>query len=237
MLRYPSFIYLQNQKTGSTFVEDFLMKHCSEPLLNYQKHAVLDAAPGCFCFTNVREPLALYRSLFAYGLDGRGGIYQRLCANGFAGLYQQGPEGFPAWLEFMVGSEKADLLADHYSESIAKSIGIMTWRYLRLACPDFERAASSLTSQNSVLAYHDNNLVLGAVIRQEHLVEDLLTLIEGPLKAFIQDHDAATQWLASAPRVNRSLSSVDGVDIPEPLAAQIKSKEAILYKLYYSDQL
>lgn len=152
MLRFPSLVYLQNQKTGGTFVEEFLRLHCTESPLSYNKHAALDSQPACFCFTNVREPLSLYRSLFTYGLDGRGGIYQRLCANGFAGLYQQGPEGFPEWLEFMMDSKRASLLADHYSESIAKSIGIMTWRYLRLACPDFEKAAAGLTTHSSIEA-------------------------------------------------------------------------------------
>lgn len=74
------------------------------------------------------------------------------------------------------------------------------------------------------------------MIRQEHLVEDLVTLIDGPLKAVIRDHNAAVQWLTNAPRVNKSLSSVESVDVPESLVAQIKKKESILYKLYYSDQ-
>ncbi len=75
MMAYPSFIYLQNQKTGCTFVETFLRKFCSEPLLAHAKHAALHRSPGKFCFTNVREPLALYRSLFTYGLDGKGSVF------------------------------------------------------------------------------------------------------------------------------------------------------------------
>ena len=40
MLEYPTFCYLQNQKTGCTFVEQFLRVHSKEPLLSFDKHAV-----------------------------------------------------------------------------------------------------------------------------------------------------------------------------------------------------
>ncbi len=74
MVVYPSFIYLQNQKTGCTFVRECLKRFCSEAIVYTKAHATLAAAPGKFCFTNVREPLALYRALFAYGPDDKNSV-------------------------------------------------------------------------------------------------------------------------------------------------------------------
>ncbi len=74
MLVYPSFIYLQNPKTGSTLVRECLKRFCSETIACTKAHATLAAAPGKFCFSTVREPLALYRALFAYGPDDKNSV-------------------------------------------------------------------------------------------------------------------------------------------------------------------
>lgn len=237
MLKFPSFIYLQNQKTGSTFVEEFLREHCSEPLLSYQKHAALDSDPNCFCFTNIREPISLYRSLFAYGLDGRGGVYQRLCMNGFSSLYQKGPNGFADWLEFMVSSSKTSMFADHFSKQIAESIGLMTWRYLRLACPNFENDAPRLKGTEDYQKHYQKHNILNAVIRQEHLAEDLKNIINGPLRHVLRNHSNALDWISSSNSINSSVSSVAGIEVPDLLACQVRAKEELLYNLHYPEHL
>ena len=141
MIEYRSFIYLQNQKTGSSFVEEFLTRFCNEPRLHYDKHAALARDAGKFCFVNVREPIDQYKSLFAYGLEGRGQIFDRLSAIGEDGLYARGMDGFDGWMRFVLQAENGPLLDRRYTTDVARIMGFMTWRFLRLASPGLEEAA------------------------------------------------------------------------------------------------
>ena len=93
MIEFDTYCYLQNHKTGCTFVETFLRRFSAEPVRQYHKHAALAARlKGKFTFVNVRNPVDVYLSLYHYGLDGKGELFERLKAAGQAGLYRQGIE-------------------------------------------------------------------------------------------------------------------------------------------------
>lgn len=236
MLNYPSFVYLQNHKTGCTFVETCLREFCAEPLLGYNKHAVLEQAPGKFCFINVREPLPLYRSLFAYGLDGKGTVFHRLKRLGHGSLYEQGAQGFEGWLDFVIRPVNAPLLADAYTPAVAKLLGFMSWRFVRLACPGFEDAAKEFADVAAMKIYIDQHNVVNAVIRQECLNDDLKKLIQGKLAAYFPDQQAVLAWLDGAARVNASESSVNPSSLRPDLLARVLRKESILYQTFYPDE-
>jgi hypothetical protein len=237
MLIYPSFIYLQNHKTGCTFVETCLREFCAEPLQAHHKHAALDAAPGRFCFTNVREPLALYRSLFAYGLDGKGTVYLRLKRLGHGHLYEQGAQGFLNWLDFVIRHQHASLLSDAYTPKVAKLVGFMSWRFLRLACPGFEKAAPTLPDAKGLAAYAQTRNVLGAVLHQENLRDELKALLTGKLAAHFSDQSALCRWLDETPKINASQNAVDEVAVEGGLLVRVLLKEAILYRNFYPGAL
>ncbi len=236
MLEFNSLCYLQNHKTGSTFVESFLRQFCKEPLLSYQKHAVVtQRVKGRFYFTNVREPLALYRSLFSYGLDGKGTVFLRLQRLEQGHLYESGPEGFGAWLAFVLAPRNAPLLSSLYTPRIAKSIGFMTWRFLRLACFGFERAAPDLADAAALMDYVQKHYFMKTILKQENLTEDLRALVRGPLAHCISDLDAALEWLAQSPKVNASVAIVDATSAPlDPaLIERLVRKEGLLYRNFY----
>lgn len=235
MLIYPSFIYLQNHKTGCTFVETCLRKFCTDPILVYQKHAALEAVPGKFCFTNVREPLSLYRSLFAYGLDGKGTVYLRLKHLGHGNLYESGPQGFKDWLDFLIHPQNAPLLAETYTPVVAKRIGFMSWRFLRLACPGFEKIAPVFPDQEALATYVKTRNVLSAVVHQENLVNELKTLLTGRLAEHFSDPIALCSWLDEHPKINASQSVVDEMAIGDSLLSRVLRKEIILYRNFYPE--
>lgn len=237
MLIYPSLIYLQNHKTGCTFVETCLRAFCAEPLQAHHKHAALDAAPGRFCFTNVREPLALYRSLFAYGLDGKGTVYLRLKRLGHGHLYEQGAKGFLDWLDFVIRPQHALLLADAYTPAVAKRVGFMSWRFLRLACPGFEKAAPAFPDAQALASFVQTHNVLGAVLHQENLRDELKVLLTGKLAAHFPDQAALCRWLDETPKINASQNALDDVAVEGTLLARVLRKEATLYRNFYQDVL
>lgn len=236
MLDYGTFCYLQNQKTGCTFVETFLRRWCAEPLLSYHKHAPAGArVAGKFYFTNVREPLALYRSLYAYGLDGKGTVFLRLQRLGHGQLYQPQGGGFAAWLDFVLQPVNAPLLSDAYTPALARGLGFMSWRFLRLACAGFEQAAPTFATQDDLSRYVRQHYLLGAVLKQESLLDDLCALVQGRLAASFADPAAAVAWLAQAPRVNTSSSAVDATadSLDGALRQKLMHRENSLYRNFY----
>ena len=110
MLDFETICYLENPKTGSTYVVEFLRTFCADRLLRFHKHAMVPVAKDKFYFLNVREPLDLYQSLYSFGLDGRGGVYTRLARAGHGGLYEHGPAGFEPWMEFVLDDAHSPLL-------------------------------------------------------------------------------------------------------------------------------
>ncbi len=237
MLVYPSFVYLQNQKTGCTFVEECLLKFCSEPRLFYKKHAVLVSDPHRFCFTNVREALATYRSLYTYGLDGKGTVYLRLKRFGFASLYRRDSDAFLGWLNFILQPENANLLADTYTSHISNMVGLITWRFLRLACPGFEKESLHLTDRQALFSYIKSKNVLRVVLRQEYLRNDLSRVLSKHLSAQFPDQTGLHEWIYGSPVINASSSRLADVKIPDALRLKLETKEAILYAHFYPDLL
>ena len=239
MLDYGSFCYLQNQKTGGTFVEQFLRKFSQPPLQAYKKHASLqERVPGKFYFTNVREPLALYQSLYAYGLEGRGTVFVRLQEKGLSDLYADGPAGFERWLRFVLKPDNASVLANAYTPQVARWIGFMTWRFMRLACHGFEAAAGGFTTSAEARDFISKNFMLNHVLHQENLRAELAQLVQGPLAAGIKNLPAALQWLADAQPVNVSAmaANVQAQPVSQALRQRVHQREIILYKNYYPPQ-
>lgn len=237
MLIYPSFIYLQNQKTGCTFVETCLRKFCSEPLLQYRKHATLTDMPNKFCFINVRQPIDLYRSLYAYGVDGKGEIYFRLKHYGYSHLYEYGLDGFTQWLDFMTRPNHSQLLDNSYTPSIAQKIGFMTWRFLRLACVNFQKSAPMFDDITKLSQYVKTHYVINTVLRQEKLTSDLKTLLQTQLAHCIKSQADLEKWLAEAPKINVSKLNIYNILIEDELMSRVQHKEFFLYKNFYRDQL
>jgi len=237
MMHYPSFIYLQNEKTGCSFVEKFLLLFCNERLIEHRKHASLAKNPGKFCFINVRDPVDQYRSLYAFGLDGRGAIYARMKLLGNASLYSRGQEGFEEWLAFVTDPRNSEALAPAYRNSVAGMVGFMTWRFLRLACPGFEAAALKWSDRRQLTDYMAKNTAVGAVLRTETLPQDLKTLVRERLSDMIDDHEGAMEWIDETGPINAAKTDSSSIEISDDALRLIIRREGIICRNFYPDRV
>jgi hypothetical protein len=235
MLNFKSFCYLQNQKTGSSFVEAFLRNFSNEPVVYYEKHAAVPVKnynKNKFYFINVRLPLNQYWSLFNYGLDGKGEIYFRLLYSGYGYLYQNDIAGFDAWLSFVSNPKHSRLLHPDYTEEIALQFGFMTWRFLRLACLGFQETGTFL--KNIDQAKLADNLIVSNVIKTENLRADLKELVLSRLSPYINNTEAALNWLEKCEKIN--VSKVRDKEKIQPTAIKIiKNRESYLYNKFYEN--
>lgn len=237
MIEFDSFCYLQNHKTGCTFVETFLRAFSTEQVRMYHKHAALSARnPDQFYFVNVRDPVEVYLSLYNFGLDGSGEIFERLRAAGHAGLYARGIEGFEAWLDFVLDAKNAQLLTPAYSPPVAAQVGLVSYRFLRLACPGFASACARFSGAADVRRHFEREKIIGAVIRYEALTEDLSSLIAGPLKHAINDIGAAQAWIRGTPPINPSnrRDRLTPVALAPATLDKLRAREWFMYENFYT---
>ena len=68
-------IYLDVEKTGSTFISKFLQENMACQRVRKVKHGRIgnDFKKDSFYFISVRNPLSQYLSLYRYGCGGKGG--------------------------------------------------------------------------------------------------------------------------------------------------------------------
>ena len=83
-------IYLDVEKTGSTFISKFLQENMACQRVRKVKHGRIgnNFKKGSFYFISVRNPLSQYLSLYRYGCGGKGAIYESLAKSEHTQLYQ-----------------------------------------------------------------------------------------------------------------------------------------------------
>ena len=221
MIELETAVFLQNHKTGSTFVEHFLKANSDETLKSYPAHK----APGVlrkgkFHFTTVREPLDLYLSLFNYGLDRGGHLRRNFAVRGLSHFYADGFEGFEAWLRFLFSDDFAPLFRDYKPH--AAEMGFCTWRFFRLAKLNFNR----------------KKIMIDQVLRFEALNTELKMLTHGPLSQTVRNVDEACAWIDGRTQINRSNRRDQDQDVvlSHDTVALLRAKEAYLYETYYPQQ-
>ena len=116
MHEFETFMYLDVQKTGSTFISNLLAEFSSEEVQKYRKHGRVEVRydPKKFYFITVRNPFDQYVSLYSHGCAGMGGLARRLRKRGRGDLYDSTWEGFRHWLKFILKPEISPLLDDEY---------------------------------------------------------------------------------------------------------------------------
>jgi hypothetical protein len=236
LIEFDTFCYLQNQKTGCTFVEQCLRTFSAEPLRLFHKHAAVGTKkPGKFYFVNVRNPIDVYLSLFNYGLDGGGELMDRLEAAGRMDLYRRRIDGFEDWLVFVLDAKNAQVVAPAYSAAVAARVGLVSYRFLRLACPGFAVACAQFSGPGDVRRYFERENILGAVIRYESLIADLEQVIDGPLRHAIKDVAGVQSWIRNTPPINPSTRRDRGkrVALTRATLAKLRAREWFMYERYY----
>ena len=210
MLDYGPFCYLDVEKTGSTFIREFLRRHVAIPEVNGSKHKTVGWSFGepkdRFFFISCREPLDSYVSLYRFGLDGRGGMYHRITAKpGMDNVYDGSPEGFERWLRFVLDPNSYGSFVHSYGRRQARIYGLMTHRYLRLSLRFGDMRCRMIGTRKQMLATYRANKLHDAIVRNESLTEDLAVVLRSHLRPYLRDADAALAELSGKPeRLNAS---------------------------------
>ena len=238
MLEYETFVYLDMEKTGSTFIFRLLEKFSSEQLLRRKRHAPMGANydPKKFYFISVRNPLDCYLSLYSFGSAKRGRLYGQLRSRDRVEFYDGTAKGFARWLEFVLDPENAGLMSNGYAEAaIAQIMGLQTWRYLRLAVADADAQFASCERPDTVRDLYKAHKLSTFTVRHECFADDLCRLVEGPLQYAFPDPVRALDFARNGEPLNPSVR-VDAGDarfrIPAALRCRLGEREWLLHEIF-----
>lgn len=210
MHEFETFVYIDVQKTGSTFISQMLERFCSETEVGYRKHGgVLHKYdPSKFYFISVRDPSDQYLSLYSHGCGGSGGLIRRMTNLGYGGLYDSTWEGFRRWLKFALCEENASVLDEDYGScgggDVAKLIGFQTYRFLEMALSDAHETMAACKTKDDVRNAYAEKKMASHVIRYENFRGDIEELLTTKLRGSIKDIDAAIKYVREADKVNAS---------------------------------
>ena len=235
---FGKLVYMDPQKTGSTFVSQFLRETCILRELREWKHGRLNSRPKkrAYYFVTVRHPVSQYSSLFRYGLDKRGGLYERLSQLGQSDLYTSEVGAFNKWLRFVMDYRNSAYLGEGF-ERVPESfnLGFMSYRYLMMSLARPEETLLQKPATIDLLDYAREKSIVHRVLFTERLNDDLMELAT-KLKPQYFDQDKVRSFFEVEERANASKTGAEvlgGLD--EELVALVANKERVLLSLY-SDQ-
>lgn len=237
MINYDDkLVYLDMQKSGSSYVRQFLLACCSLPLKHYDQHGRIraDYDPRAYHFITIRHPFALYVSLFRYGLSGEGLLRFELTKRGYEDLYQPNAEAFEHWMAFMLDDENARALGESFKDVAGRGFGFQTFRFLALSFAEPIKKLQTVSDYSGVVALYEQSNILDKVIRNESLSEELRDLATRRAPQFF-DQAKAESFLNKRERVNASSTqlSVDYTLSPA-LMQRFEEKERFLLDRFYS---
>lgn len=262
MYDYGRLVYLDNQKTGSTFVSHFLSECCTLKNRKSKKHFAVknDYRPKAVYFSTVRHPVDLYLSLYQYGSEKRGGTFKNLRSIGRFDLYSNMSD----WIEFVLDEKNAAVFRSGYDEVAHLGIGLMSYRAMRITLrhqlkADKVPAATGLAAVKSMIkglvgaqqskvktnavdmasakSYDD----LIGMWRQKNIAKYVFkqeelnaSLLDFATKTVPQffDQEKTRAFLAGSDRVNTS-NYTRPLSIPAELYGRIIEKEKFLIEQYY----
>lgn len=242
MLEFEDFVYLDVQKTGSTTVRRFLMKHGRGKIVNSDKHMpVVAKDPDKTYFISCRDPLSQYISLYSYGHGRlptgglrreRGSIYSYLSRGGQAELYDGTPEGFVAWMKLMLDPAFGrEAFAGHDRHRLLNVVGLQSLRFLTLNLPSPRRVMAPLRSPEDISAALEGRGAADVILRTETLSEQLGLMCDGAYGDIIADPTAARLYLASEPPRNESVDlGLRPETLPPSLIKQVEAREWLYFQ-------
>jgi Sulfotransferase family len=210
MHEFETFVYIDVQKTGSTFISQMLERFCSEKEVRFRKHgrAQRKYDPSKFYFISVRDPLDQYLSLYSHGCGGNGGLYHRLNNMGHGELYDSSWDGFRRWLKFVLREDNAAILDDNYGVdghgAVSRLIGFQTYRFLEMALLDASETLEACKTQDDLRKAYAEKKMASHVIRYENFRADIEELLTTKLRGSIKDLDGALKFVREAGKVNAS---------------------------------
>jgi hypothetical protein len=232
-------VYLDVEKTGSSFVSKFLndnMKHERNSLIKHGRIGA-DFRIDAFYFISVRNPLDQYLSLYRYGCKGKGAIYESLSKSGYAALYQPDLLSFQKWLEFVLTPKNAGHLGADYKTVDTTLMGLQTFRFLVLSFQHAILKLKSIHDYESLGDLYDREKIHSEVVCNERLREDMEALVASHLSGYLNVEESIS-YLRAAPSINKSPQlDFDIGTVDEDTKGLIRHKERFLLERFYPDYL
>lgn len=205
MIEFENLVYLDVQKTGSTFVQTFLRKFLAGgQVAGYRHKPVSHRIEGKLYVISSRDPLAQYRSLYTYGCSGKGGLRNRLVKRGVGDYYDGTTAGFEKWLALVLAPETVrKYLSGADKPAVSNLVGLQSMRFLGLALPAEGRLEVGESKDKLKAALLEHGLC-DIVLKAESLNEDLAALSEGEHARLFKNSEKIRKYLEKTPKKNAS---------------------------------
>lgn len=229
-------VYLDVEKTGSSFISKFLQENMTCQRVSMVKHGRIgrDFRKDSFYFISVRNPLSQYLSLYSYGCEEKGAIYESLKKSGHASLYQPDREAFEQWLRFVLAAKNSSHLGADYQSVDTELMGLQTFRFLALSFQNPLAKLKPLHDYATLCGLYEKKKIHSQVVRNESLRADMETLVDTRLSSFV-DTESAKRYLEKSPPINRSPKlGFDIESIDDETMSLVRRKERFLLERFYA---
>jgi len=227
---FGKIIYLDLHKTGSSYISTFLKSCCLLTENKFSKHNWIkeEYDSNNFYFISIRHPLSLYSSIFRYGLDEKGDVWNRLRNSGNSSAYSS----FNSFVEFLIDEDNANLLGYGYNKNYAKHIGFMSFRFLKLSLQFPHRKINHVLKTKGNIEDLEKLFITNLEIKTENLNDELKVLATERFPQYFQQ-DAVSKFFNKTKRVNASSANADDVDrLSDTTLSTLSSKEKLLFSRY-----
>jgi hypothetical protein len=239
MIAYPGLYFLDVPKTGTTRIREIL-DFALGPAIEIDAHRPLPRQYDRrhLRLLSVRAPLALYRSLFRYGCDGRGRLFHRLAEAGLHDLYTPTQAAFTDWLDWILNPDHAAAVGLGYGAGhVAQHVGFASHMTLSLATPGARGVHLRARTRFDLTArLGRRRLRPDGVVRNSVLEQDVMAFLSHhanrlPLRHSLEDIAHV------AHRQNRPNASQTGGDItlgalPPDLVRRVRERDWPLHEVF-----
>jgi hypothetical protein len=189
MLDFGNFVYLDLQKTGSTWLVGEFRRICIAKELAFEQHKPYRHRMGEELVTmciSVRHPDSYYLSLFQYGIDRQGGVFKGLESLGLEGVYQPTVDSFVQFLDLLEKESTQTALPSIFPFGHSPRVGLLSQRFLKIL--GYEGIPKHLPALGEIVELP--RLRFGALkklqfLRQENLSRDLETFVSDNCELFV----------------------------------------------------
>ncbi len=234
---FGTLAYMDMHKTGSSLTSQFLKTCCLLDEKAFTKHKFLDQNrnPETFYFTTVRNPLSAYISLFRYGLDGKGGYFQRMTRKGYGRLYRADADAFHEWLDLTLQPAHMAQMYGGLAKLSELGFGLQSARHVLFSLEKPKKKMHRCNSMKQALAVFERGNINSLVLRSETLNAGLMDLATRILPDAFDQSRAQTFFAdRDAVRTNQSFSQIAGdIDVDGALGDQLYAREKLIFDRYY----
>lgn len=227
-------LYMDVQKTGSTFVTQFLADNVRYAHERTRKHSRLQRTPRSeeVVLLSSREPVGTWLSLYNYGCTGVGRLRRRLDRRGVGERFYSGdPEDFDAWVAHLQSPDAVDDLGEDYASLSRLGVGFATFRELVLSFDRPLRRFASWNTLDDLRRSYAHDSCIEIRLRHSALHDDLIAACTGPLRKHLRSEADPVDYLAHAERINSSPPRVRYDEIPERTRERISTGEELWFWL------